>query len=211
MRMIMMGAPGAGKGTISERLATAMKIPCISTGQLLREIVAAGGELGNKVKQFTDTGKLVPDETVIDVLDKRLTENDCSGGYILDGFPRTLQQAEALSKRVEIDVVLSLEVPDDEIEKRMTGRRVCAGCGMTYHTDHNPPKQDNVCDSCGGIGLTRRADDHPDTVRARLKTHHEHTEPLKGYYAREGKLKSVSARCSIDEVFERCMQVLDKK
>jgi adenylate kinase len=204
-----MGAPGAGKGTISEKLTKKMRIPCISTGQLLREIVAADGELGKKVKQYTDTGQLVPDETVIDVLDKRLAEPDCIGGYILDGFPRTLKQAEALAKRMEVDIVLSLEVPDDEIEKRMTGRRVCASCGMTYHITHNPPKQDNVCDSCGGIGLTRRADDHPDTVRARLKTHHENTEPLKGFYAREGKLKSVSARGAIDDVFTRCMQVLN--
>ena len=207
LRMIVFGAPGTGKGTHSANLSRRLGIPCISTGQLLREAVMAGNELGQKVKAYTDSGQLVPDGIMIDLVDERLANPDCASGYILDGFPRTLDQAEALAERVSVDVVLSLEVPDDEIETRMTGRRVCAACGTTYHTEYNPPRTEDVCDQCGKE-LSLRVDDRPETVRARLRAYHQSTEPIKGYYAREGKLKSVSSRGAVEETAANCMRAL---
>ncbi|MFR8011024.1 MAG: adenylate kinase [Clostridia bacterium] len=188
MKLIIMGAPGAGKGTQAARISRHLSIPAISTGDILREAIAAGTEMGEQAKSYIDRGHLVPDEVMIGIIKDRLSHEDCKNGYILDGFPRTIPQAEALDAMgADIDKVLSLEVSDDMIVERMSGRRVCPKCGATFHTDHNPPKVAGICDKCGAE-LIRRKDDAPETVAARLKVYHDQTEPLKGYYKQSGKL-----------------------
>lgn len=201
MNLILLGAPGAGKGTLAGSLIAKMGIPSVSTGNLLREAIAAGTELGLKAKQFMDAGQLVPDELVVNMLKERIAQDDCAKGYILDGFPRTIPQAEALDKIAKIECALSLEVPDEVIEPRMTGRRTCIKCGATYHVVNNPPKAEGVCDNCGSE-LTIRKDDKPETVRARLATFHAQTEPLKDYYGAQGKLKCVDGTQTIEKTLE---------
>ena len=191
MKLILLGAPGAGKGTQAELLVQQLEIPAISTGNMLREAMANGSDLGKQVKQYMDGGLLVPDELVLSLLAERVAEPDCKNGYILDGVPRTLIQAQTLdAKGVEIDHVVSLEIDDNVIAGRMTGRRVCAACGASYHITANPPKQEGVCDLCGKE-LVIRKDDTPETVLKRLEVYHASTEVLKDYYAKQGKLRTV--------------------
>jgi len=194
MKLILFGAPGAGKGTQASALTAALGIPAVSTGNIIREAIAAKTELGKKFKEYTDSGRLVPDELVIAMLSERISKDDCKNGFILDGFPRTIPQAEALEELgIEIDSVLSLEISDEEIERRMSGRRVCPACGESFHIEYNPPKKEGVCDKCGAA-LVIRNDDRPETVRERLKVYHEQTEPLKAFYAGRGKLKCVRSQ-----------------
>ncbi|MBE6992407.1 MAG: adenylate kinase [Ruminococcaceae bacterium] len=191
MKIIFLGAPGAGKGTQAEIVAEKLGIPTISTGNMLREAIKNGTELGLKMKQYTDNGQLVPDDVIIGIVGERLAQADCEKGYILDGMPRTIAQAEALeSIGIEIDAAISLEIEDAVIEDRMSGRRVCEKCGASYHVTSNPPKAEGVCDSCGGA-LVIRKDDAPETVKERLRVYHEQTEPIKGFYEARGKLKLV--------------------
>ena len=198
MKLILLGAPGAGKGTQAELLIEKLTIPSISTGNMLREAMANGSELGKQVKQYMDAGLLVPDELVLSLVAERVTQPDCANGYILDGVPRTLVQAEVLdAKGVEIDHVVSLEIDDDVIAGRMTGRRVCAHCGASYHISANPPKQEGVCDLCGDALIVRK-DDTPETVQKRLAVYHASTEVLKDYYAKQGKLRLIEGNQSIE-------------
>ena len=198
MNLILLGAPGAGKGTQAELLVEKLSIPAISTGNMLREAMANGTELGKKAKQYMDEGSLVPDELILGIIAERVTKPDCQNGFILDGVPRTLAQAEALdAKGVKIDHVVSIEIDDSVIEGRMTGRRVCAKCGASYHIVANPPKAEGICDSCGGE-LQIRKDDAPETVRKRLDVYHASTEVLKEYYAAKGKLRLVEGNQSIE-------------
>ena len=202
MKIILFGAPGAGKGTQAELICQRLAIPSVSTGNIIREAIRGGTELGKLAKNFTDNGKLVPDEVVIGMIKERLAEDDCKGGFILDGFPRTVPQAEALDAMgVEIDVVLSIEVNDDDIERRMSGRRSCPTCGATFHQQNNPPKQEGLCDKCGA-GLVQRADDAAETVRARLAVYHEQTEPVKDYYKSKGKLREIDGTKTIEKTTE---------
>ncbi|EOQ35709.1 adenylate kinase [Butyricicoccus pullicaecorum] len=198
MNLILLGAPGAGKGTLASYLIEKMGVPSVSTGNILREAIANKTELGQKAKAFMDAGQLVPDQLVIDLLQGRIAQDDCKNGFILDGFPRTIPQAEALDQIASIDCALSLEVDDAVIEGRMTGRRVCLKCGATYHIKANPPKQEGVCDVCGDT-LHIRKDDKPDVVKHRLATYHEQTEPLKDYYGAQGKLKSIDGAQGIEQ------------
>ena len=198
MNLILLGAPGAGKGTLAPYLIEKMGVPSVSTGNILREAIANKTELGQKAKAFMDAGQLVPDQLVIDLLQGRIAQDDCKNGFILDGFPRTIPQAEALDQIASIDCALSLEVDDAVIEGRMTGRRVCLKCGATYHIKANPPKQEGVCDVCGDT-LHIRKDDKPDVVKHRLATYHEQTEPLKDYYGAQGKLKSIDGAQGIEQ------------
>lgn len=194
MKMILFGAPGSGKGTQATQLEKRLNIPAISTGNILRAAIKDGAEVGLKAKAFIDAGQLVPDEIMIDVIKARLAQPDCENGFILDGFPRTVAQAEALETQgVDIERVLNIEVSDEEIERRLTGRRVCQNCAAPYHIHDNPPKREGECDACNGP-LIRRDDDTPETVRDRLRVFHESTEPLKGWYERRGKLVTVVAR-----------------
>lgn len=194
MNLILLGAPGAGKGTQAEKICEKLSIPAISTGNMLREAMANGTEMGLKAKSFIDAGKLVPDEVVIGIINERLKQDDCQNGFILDGFPRTIPQAEALDEMgVRIDKVLDIEVPDEKIAARLSGRRVCLKCGATYHTEFKKPKTDGVCDSCGE-SLVQRKDDMPETVLDRLNTYHEQTEPLKGFYEKKGILRVVEGQ-----------------
>lgn len=198
MNLILLGAPGAGKGTLAPFLMKKLGgVPAVSTGNILREAVKNGTPLGCEAKQYMDAGKLVPDEVVIGMLKERIAQPDCKNGFILDGFPRTIPQAEALDNAVSIDCALALEVADGEIEKRMAGRRVCLKCGASYHVQNNPPKAEGICDVCGDPVVTRK-DDALDVVRSRLATYHEQTEPLKGYYAQQGKLKSIDGSKGIE-------------
>ena len=188
MNLILLGAPGAGKGTQAEIICEHLNIPAVSTGNIIREALKSGTEMGLRAKSFVDAGKLVPDEVVIGIIQERLAKDDCKNGFILDGFPRTIPQAEALDNMgIQIDKVIDIEVSDEEIVSRLSGRRVCESCSDTYHVDHNPPKVEGKCDKCNGT-LVQRKDDHPDTVLARLKVYHEETEPLKDYYQKQGKL-----------------------
>lgn len=198
MKLILLGAPGAGKGTLAAFLIEKMGVPSVSTGNILREAIANNTPLGQSAKQYMDAGKLVPDEVVIGMLKERIAQPDCAKGFILDGFPRTIPQAEALDKIADIDCALSLEVPDDVIEGRMTGRRVCLKCGATYHVVANPPKKADVCDACGDA-LVIRKDDKAEVVKGRLATYHEQTEPLKDYYGAQGKLKSIDGTQGIEQ------------
>ncbi len=194
MNLILLGAPGAGKGTQAEKICAKLSIPAISTGNILREAMAAKTEMGLKAKSYIDAGKLVPDEVVIGIIEDRLKAEDCKNGFILDGFPRTIPQAEALDKMgVRIDRVLEIYVPDEKITARLSGRRVCLKCGATYHTEYKKPKMEGVCDVCGEK-LVQRKDDMPETVLDRLKTYHEQTEPLKGYYEKKGILRVVEGQ-----------------
>ena len=207
MNLILLGAPGAGKGTLASYLIEKMGVPSVSTGNILREAIANKTELGQKAKAFMDAGQLVPDQLVIDLLQGRIAQDDCKNGFILDGFPRTIPQAEALDQIASIDCALSLEVDDAVIEGRMTGRRVCLKCGATYHIKANPPKQEGVCDVCGDT-LHIRKDDKPDVVRHRLATYHEQTEPLKDYYGAQGKLKSIDGAQGIEQTKVLACQAL---
>ena len=198
MNLILLGAPGAGKGTQAELLVEKLSIPTISTGNMLREAIANGTELGKQVKTYMDGGLLVPDELILGIVAERVTQPDCKKGFILDGVPRTLAQAEALdAKGVHIDHVVSIEIDDSVIEGRMTGRRVCGKCGASYHIVANPPKAEGVCDQCGSELMIRK-DDAPETVRKRLKVYHESTEVLKDYYAKAGKLRLIEGNQSIE-------------
>ena len=198
MNLILLGAPGAGKGTQAEMLMQQLQIPSISTGNMLREAIANGSDLGKQVKQYMDEGSLVPDELVLSIVAERTAQPDCGNGFILDGVPRTLAQAEALdAKGVRIDHVVSIELSDDVIEGRMTGRRVCTKCGASYHIVANPPKIDGICDQCGEA-VSIRKDDAPETVRHRLEVYHDATEVLKDYYRQQGKLRLIEGDQSIE-------------
>ena len=200
MNLILLGAPGAGKGTQAELLVSQLSIPAISTGNMLREAMANGSELGQKVKKRMEEGSLVPDDVILDIVAQRVSQPDCKKGFILDGVPRTLAQAEALEARgVNIDHVVSMEIDDSVIEGRMTGRRVCSKCGASYHVIANPPKTEGVCDTCGAELIIRK-DDAVDTVRHRLEVYHEQTEVLKDFYRCRGKLRTVNGNQSIDGV-----------
>ncbi len=191
MKIMFLGAPGAGKGTQAEVAAKTYNIPAISTGAIIREAIKTGTEMGKAAQSYIESGALVPDEVVIGIIKERLENDDCKNGFILDGFPRTVAQAEALDNMgVEMDVVVSLEVPDEAIVERMCGRRVCDKCGASYHTKYKPSKDGVTCDN-DGTPLTLRKDDAPEVVLSRLETYHELTEPLKDYYRSKGKLKSV--------------------
>ena len=197
MKLIMLGAPGAGKGTQAEILSAKLGIPTISTGNILRAAIKEGTPVGLQAKSYMDAGKLVPDSVIIGIVAERLEKPDCAKGFILDGVPRTLPQAEALDKAgIVFDHVVSIEISDSEIEERMGGRRVCSACGAPFHVKSKPPKQEGVCDACGGE-LTIRKDDAPETVKARLDTYHKETEPLKAFYAERGKLKTVENQPTI--------------
>ena len=198
MNLILLGAPGAGKGTQAEMLTQKLSIPAISTGNMLREAIANGTDLGKEVKQYMDGGMLVPDELILSIIAQRVQMPDCENGFILDGVPRTLAQAEAMdAKGVHIDHVVSIEIDDAVIEGRMTGRRVCGKCGASYHITANPPATVGICDQCGSE-LVIRKDDAPETVRRRLQVYHESTEVLKDYYAKSGKLVLVEGNQSIE-------------
>lgn len=199
MKLILLGAPGAGKGTQAEIIAAKLNIPTISTGNILREAIKNGTETGLKAKSFMDKGMLVPDDVIIDIVRERLAEKDCANGYILDGVPRTIVQAQALlDQGVEIDRVVSIEIDDEVIEKRMTGRRVCGSCGASYHIVANPPKTEGICNACGGKLMIRK-DDKPETVRHRLEVYHAETEALKGFYEKLGKLRLVEGNQPIED------------
>ncbi len=198
MNLILLGAPGAGKGTQAELLVKKLSIPAISTGNMLREAIANGTKLGKKAKQYMDEGGLVPDELILGIVADRVAQPDCQKGFILDGVPRTLAQAQALEdKGVRIDHVVSIEVDDAQIEGRMTGRRVCSKCGASYHVVANPPKTEGICDACGGELMIRK-DDKPETVRHRLEVYHATTEVLKEFYGKLGRLCLVNGDQSIE-------------
>jgi adenylate kinase len=208
MKMILLGAPGAGKGTQAEILSKLLGIPSISTGNILRAAMKNGTPVGLEAKVYVESGKLVPDDVIIGIVEERLAEPDCAGGFILDGVPRTIPQAQALVDRgIDIDVALSLEVSDETIIERMAGRRTCKNCGATYHMVNVPPKVPGICDVCGGE-LTTRKDDAPETVKERLAVYHEETEPLKDFYAKLGKLKTVVTPPSIQETTDEVRKVL---
>lgn len=191
MKLILLGAPGAGKGTQAEKISEKLSIPVISTGNIIRESMKNGTEMGKKAKAYVDAGNLVPDEVVIGIIKERLVSDDCKNGFILDGFPRTIPQAEALDDMgIDMDVVLSIDVPDEKIVARMSGRRVCIDCGNTYHVEYKKTKAEGICDGCGSE-LVQRKDDAPETVLDRLRVYHEQTERLKEFYAAKGKLRSV--------------------
>ena len=211
MNLILLGAPGAGKGTQAELLTQKLSIPAISTGNMLREAMANGSELGQQVKKLMDEGSLVPDDVVLDIVAERVKRDDCKNGFILDGVPRTLAQAEALDNRgVNIDHVVSVEIDDAVIEGRMTGRRVCGKCGATYHIVANPPKTEGVCDQCASELVTRK-DDAPETVHHRLEVYHQLTEVLKDYYRARGKLRTVEGNQSIADVNRDIMEAIGAK
>lgn len=211
MNLILLGAPGAGKGTQAELLVKKLSIPAISTGNMLREAMANGTELGKKAKKYMDDGLLVPDELILGIVADRVAQPDCQNGFILDGVPRTLAQAEALEAMgVRIDHVVSIEVDDAAIEGRMTGRRVCAKCGASYHITANPPKTEGLCDLCGGELVTRK-DDAPETVRRRLEVYHSTTEVLKDFYGRLGRLRLINGSQSIEGANEDILKAIGAK
>ena len=208
MNMILLGAPGAGKGTQAEILVKKLSIPAISTGNMLREAIANGTELGMKAKQHMDNGSLVPDELILGIVADRVAQPDCARGFILDGMPRTLAQAEALENMgVKIDHVVSIEVDDAVIEGRMTGRRVCPKCGASYHIVANPPKMEGICNACGSE-LTIRKDDAPETVRKRLEVYHATTEVLKDFYGKLGRLCIVEGNQPIEKANEAILEAI---
>ena len=209
MRLILLGAPGAGKGTQAEILSRELAIPTISTGNILRAAVKAGTKVGLEAKAFMEAGKLVPDAVIIGILRERLAEPDCARGYILDGVPRTIPQAEAMEEMgIAIDFALSIEVDDAVIVERMSGRRTCKNCSTTFHIVNNPPKVEGVCDNCGGE-LSIRKDDAPETVLARLETYHRETEPLKAFYEARGKLRLAENQPSIEQTTAEIRRVLE--
>lgn len=210
MKIIFLGAPGAGKGTQAEIVAEKFGIPTVSTGNIIREALKNGTEMGLKAKAFIEAGQLVPDEVVIGIIKERLAKDDCKNGFILDGFPRTIPQAEALDAMgISIDKVVDIEVPDENIMERMTGRRVCGTCGASYHLMFKKPLEDGICDSCGGE-LVQRKDDAPETVSDRLKVYHEQTEPLKDFYGKAGKLSVVEGLGTVSEITERVLKALEE-
>ncbi|MBQ2157449.1 MAG: adenylate kinase [Oscillospiraceae bacterium] len=210
MKLIIMGAPGAGKGTQAEILSEKLGIPTISTGNILRAAVRDGTPVGRKAKALIEAGSLVSDDVIIGILNERLGHEDCANGYILDGVPRTLAQADMLhAEGVEVDAVIDIDVSDGAIEKRMTGRRTCSGCSATYHVAFNPPATEGVCDHCGGR-LTIRKDDLPETVRHRLEVYHAETEPLLDYYEREGKLLRVNGEQSLEATTASILAALEE-
>lgn len=212
MKLIMLGAPGAGKGTQAKRIAAKYGIPHISTGDIFRANIKNGTELGKKAQTYMDQGLLVPDELVCDLVVDRIQQSDCEKGYVLDGFPRTIPQAEALTAALEklgtgIDYAINVEVPDANILNRMGGRRACLGCGATYHVEFNAPKQEGICDTCGAE-LVLRDDDKPETVQKRLDVYHEQTQPLIDYYTKAGKLAEVDGSKDMDDVFAAIVDLL---
>ena len=208
MKLILLGAPGAGKGTQAEILKKKLEIPTISTGNILRAAVKNGTPTGLKAKEYMDAGKLVPDEVIIGIINERLQAEDCKKGYILDGVPRTIAQAEALDKAgIVFDAVINLEISDEEILQRMSGRRVCEKCGASYHVVAIPPKVEGVCDVCGGA-LVQRADDAPKTVASRLEVYHRETEPLKEYYAQKGNLKEIFNQPTVEGTTQKILEAL---
>jgi len=214
MNLILLGPPGSGKGTQAKLIVEKYGIPQISTGDILREAVAKGTELGKEAKKYMDAGQLVPDEIVIGIVKERLQQPDCEKGFILDGFPRTIPQAEALDKILEelgkkIDAVINIQVPEEEVVKRIVYRRTCRNCGAVYHLIYNPPKEDNKCDKCGGE-LYQRDDDKEEVVRQRYKVYKEQTEPLVEYYAKKGVLYNIDGTKSIEEVFAEIDKILQK-
>ena len=211
MNLILLGAPGAGKGTQAELLMEKLSIPGISTGNMLREAIKNGTELGKKAKSYMDGGLLVPDELIMGIVAERVAQPDCANGFMLDGVPRTLAQAEALDAAgVRIDHVVSIEIEDSVIEGRMTGRRVCSACGASYHVVANPPKTEGVCDSCGGELIIRK-DDAPETVRKRLEVYHAQTEILMDYYGKQGKVRHIEGNQSIEGDNEDILKAIGAK
>lgn len=209
MNLILLGAPGAGKGTQAEVICAKLSIPAISTGNIIREALKNGTEMGLKAKSYMDEGKLVPDDVVIGIIKERLSQDDCQNGFILDGFPRTIPQAEALDQMgIVIDRVISIEVPDDKIATRMAGRRVCPKCGASYHTEYKKPAKEGVCNACGAE-LVQRKDDAPETVLERLRVYHEQTEPLKGYYENAGKLRLVEGQEEVKDTTALTFKALE--
>ena len=208
MKLILLGAPGAGKGTQAEIIASKLNVPTISTGNILREAIKNGTETGMKAKSFMDAGKLVPDDVVIGIVAERVARADCENGYILDGMPRTIPQAQALEDcGIKFDCVVSIEIEDAVIEQRMTGRRVCGSCGASYHITAHPPKREGICDACGSE-LVIRKDDAPETVKNRLKIFHEETEALKGFYDKLGKLRLVEGNQPIEDATRDIMAAI---
>ena len=209
MKLILLGAPGAGKGTQAEVICKALNIPAISTGNIIREALAQGTEMGLKAKSFMDAGQLVPDDVVIGIIKERLAKDDCANGFILDGFPRTIPQAEALDAMgVIIDRVIDIEVPDEKIAARMSGRRVCKDCGSSYHLEYKAPKAEGVCDACDGE-LIQRKDDAPETVLDRLAVYHKQTEPLKDVYSKKGILRIVEGQEKIADTSALTLKALE--
>ena len=215
MKIIMLGAPGAGKGTQAKMIAAKYQIPHISTGDIFRANIKNGTELGMEAKKYMDQGQLVPDELTVKILLDRVAQPDCSEGYVLDGFPRTIPQAEVLDNALNklgdsIDFAIDVDVPDENIVRRMSGRRASLSCGATYHIEHIPPKQEGVCDTCGQP-LVLRDDDKPETVLKRLKVYHEQTQPLIDFYTKKGVLRSVDGTVDMNDVFEAIVNVLERK
>lgn len=212
MKIIMLGAPGAGKGTQAKMIADKYQIPHISTGDIFRANIKNGTELGKEAKKYMDQGLLVPDELTVKILLDRVAQPDCAKGYVLDGFPRTIPQAEVLDKALtelndKIDYAINVDVPDENIVKRMSGRRACVACGATYHIEHIPPKKEGVCDKCGET-LILRDDDKPETVLNRLKVYHDQTQPLIDFYTKKGVLKSVDGTVDMQDVFASIVAIL---
>ena len=212
MKIIMLGAPGAGKGTQAKKIAEKCGIPHISTGDIFRANIKNGTELGKKAKTYMDQGLLVPDELVCDLVVDRIQQDDCKKGYILDGFPRTIPQAESLDKALQaigekMDYAIDVEVPDENIVKRMGGRRACVGCGATYHLVYAPTKKEGICDACGGE-LILRDDDKPETVQKRLGVYHEQTQPLIDYHKNQGILREVDGSVDMEDVFKEILNIL---
>lgn len=209
MKIILLGAPGAGKGTQAEVICNRYNIPAISTGNIIREALKTGTEMGLKAKSYMESGALVPDEVVIGIIKERIVKDDCKDGFILDGFPRTIPQAEALDKMgIVIDKVIDIEVPDEKIINRMSGRRVCEKCGASYHLEYKKPKVEGICDACSGT-LIQRKDDHPDTVKSRLDVYHSETEPLKDYYEKQAKLTVVEGQEEIEDTTRLLIEALE--
>ena len=209
MKLILLGAPGAGKGTQAEKICEKLSIPTISTGNIIRAALKNGTEMGKKAQKFIDAGQLVPDDVVIGIIKERLFEDDCKDGFILDGFPRTIPQAEALDAMgVDIQYVINIDVADEVITRRMSGRRVCENCGRPYHIESLKPAKDGVCDDCGGT-LVQRKDDHPDTVLARLAVYHKETEPLADYYRKQGKLVNVEGKNTVAETTAAVLEAIE--
>lgn len=211
MKLILLGAPGAGKGTQAEVICNHLSIPAISTGNIIRAALKAQTEMGLKAKDYIEKGLLVPDDVVIGIIQDRLREDDCKNGFILDGFPRTVPQAEALDRMgVKIDLVIDIEVPDEKIAARMAGRRVCANCGASYHTLYKQPKTEGVCDNCGSA-LTQRKDDEAQTVLERLRVYHEQTEPLIAYYRAKGNLRVVEGQEEVADTTALTLKALEEQ
>ena len=213
MKIIMLGAPGAGKGTQAKMIAEKFDIPHISTGDIFRANIKNGTELGKKAKEYMDKGQLVPDELTVEILLDRVANDDCKNGYVLDGFPRTIPQADVLDKELtklgdKVDFAINVDVPDENIVRRMSGRRACLKCGATYHIEHIPPKQEGICDKCGSE-LVQRDDDKPETVQNRLSVYHEQTQPLIDYYNKKNILKSVDGTKDMQEVFSDIVNILN--